>query len=73
MIDFFVRSQLHGLAGGIVVRGGGLAGIERLGADLTGVINAHRARYMTAVVLVQVGGSQIPGRVFTKWHRRVTG
>ncbi len=53
VVDFFLGGMLHGLAHLWQLGGQGLALIERLGADFTGMVDAHQASDVAGLAFVQ--------------------
>jgi hypothetical protein len=53
VVDFFFGGMLHGLAHLGQLGGQGLALVQRLGADFTGVVDAHQAGDVAALLLVR--------------------
>ncbi|MCY1180900.1 hypothetical protein D9M73_213730 [compost metagenome] len=68
VVDFFLSGMLHGLAHFGQLGGQGLALVQRLGADFTGMVDAHQPGNMAGLLLVQVNvwlddGRRWPGRL----------
>ncbi|BFM17801.1 hypothetical protein R50073_39840 [Maricurvus nonylphenolicus] len=62
MVNFFVGGMLHFLAYFGQLGSQGLALVQGLGAYLTGVVDAHKARSMTAFSIRQLRFCDLVGR-----------